>query len=372
MKIAFLTNNLAKTGPNIQLLNLVQELVKIQNMQIAVFTLTGEPKNSLIEDFKIMVQVFCYKIKYSQIMKKKYTDIYNKLNEFSPDIIHSQCMRADYLSAKMAHITPKICTVHCCMGLDYCYTYGTAMGLVMKVMHSKAVKSLNQCICVSESVRQYSKKHLQIHNSISIKNGVNTEIYKPCSVEEKKQQKIKLGIPDDKMILISSGNLCRGKDPLWLANTFMQTTHQHKSVLIFLGDGELLNDMKLKFKENKNLIFPGRVNNIIEYLQVGDVFVSASKTEGFPMAAIEALSCGLPAVLSNIEPHIELSEAAGSCWIYDKANPRTFAAALDKIMDMNLNELKENARKIAIGSLSSAIMAEKYFQVYQSALNKRV
>ena len=42
------------------------------------------------------------------------------------------------------------------------------------------------------------------------------------------------------------------------------------------------------------------------YYHASDVFLSASRTEGMPYAVLEAAYCGLPLVLSDIEPHRQL------------------------------------------------------------------
>ncbi len=45
---------------------------------------------------------------------------------------------------------------------------------------------------------------------------------------------------------------------------------------------------------------PGEVDNVHEYLQAADVFVFPSEYEGFGMAVVEALACGLTAVVTKV------------------------------------------------------------------------
>ena len=52
-------------------------------------------------------------------------------------------------------------------------------------------------------------------------------------------------------------------------------------------------------------LFPPR-EDVGTYYGAADVFLSASRTEGMPYAVLEAASCGLPLVLSDIEPHRQL------------------------------------------------------------------
>jgi N-acetylgalactosamine-N,N'-diacetylbacillosaminyl-diphospho-undecaprenol 4-alpha-N-acetylgalactosaminyltransferase len=50
---------------------------------------------------------------------------------------------------------------------------------------------------------------------------------------------------------------------------------------------------------NSQLILPGRVKNVKDYLLENDCFVLSSNTEGFPNALLEAMAVGLPVISTN-------------------------------------------------------------------------
>ncbi|WP_159458975.1 glycosyltransferase [Fusobacterium sp.] len=118
-------------------------------------------------------------------------------------------------------------------------------------------------------------------------------------------------------------------------------------------DGKL-NDLKaiVKNLELENTIkFYGEIygKDKVKVLLESDVFLMPSRFEGHPMALIEALSYGLPAVVStgsNMREEIEQNDAG---WGAD-ANVNDFAFVLNKMLDeLNLCEKKgKNARKLAI------------------------
>src|SRR5690625_7535896 len=84
-----------------------------------------------------------------------------------------------------------------------------------------------------------------------------------------------------------------------------------------LGGGELQSACKALAGQTNNILIKGAVQNVAQYLQASDYFVSCSKAEGLPMAVIEALACGLPCLLSDISPHAEifkLSDSPGSLY----------------------------------------------------------
>lgn len=55
---------------------------------------------------------------------------------------------------------------------------------------------------------------------------------------------------------------------------------------------------KLDLEENVFLL--GYVDNIVEFYNSGKVFVLTSRTEGLPRSVLEAMSCGVPCVASNV------------------------------------------------------------------------
>ena len=77
-------------------------------------------------------------------------------------------------------------------------------------------------------------------------------------------------------------------------------------VAIFVGGGVLEAELRRAAHGDPRIRFTGHVNDVARYLQAADFFVSASRSEGMPSAVLEAIACGLPLVLSDIEPHREL------------------------------------------------------------------
>ncbi len=90
----------------------------------------------------------------------------------------------------------------------------------------------------------------------------------------------------------------KGFDRLLVA--FGKLAHKHPNwQLVIIGEGELRSDLqqlieRLGLKEKVTLA--GFVNNPVDVLRNSEFFVLSSRTEGFPYALLEAMSCGLPAI----------------------------------------------------------------------------
>ncbi len=85
-------------------------------------------------------------------------------------------------------------------------------------------------------------------------------------------------------------------------------------------------------------------------------FISASKFEGLGMPVVEAMSFGLPAILSDIAPHHEIS--MGKAVFFDANNPKDLASKMSK-MDFSKREYA-NAIK---GLFSEENTSDKYIQL---------
>jgi glycosyltransferase involved in cell wall biosynthesis len=105
-----------------------------------------------------------------------------------------------------------------------------------------------------------------------------------------------------------------------------------------------------------------------EWMRCADVFLSCSEFEGMPLAPIEALGSGIPAVLSQIPGHEFLGAYAD---LYSLESPRIGAQAVERVWDeMESNPvhyramLWERSRPIR-ESFTQAEMAKQYERLYE-------
>ena len=144
--------------------------------------------------------------------------------------------------------------------------------------------------------------------------------------------------------------------------------------LIIVGWGEEAEVQALKalVADNPNIKLTGFVNDPIEYYQCADVFVSASYAEGLPNTVLEAMSSGLPSILSDIGPHREMLKydtTAGV--IFDHFDVKSLMSALERSLSWDTESASRRAREMIVSSLSKYCMAAKYAAVYQNALNQK-
>jgi len=119
------------------------------------------------------------------------------------------------------------------------------------------------------------------------------------SPAEKIMSKKRIGWKD-KFIVLFVGRFIEIKGMDLLMNIAKTTKEVH---FAFIGDGPLKDKVIKEAAENENIIYVGRVPNeqLPKYYNAADIFCIPSKyEEGFGRVIIEAISCGVPVIGSNI------------------------------------------------------------------------
>ena len=119
-----------------------------------------------------------------------------------------------------------------------------------------------------------------------------------------------LGVWEDGEIILFVGGINIRKGVHLLVDAFMSVEKDfHSLKLLIVGptykyDQKYINDIKEKIASakmgDKIILTEKNVTNVNDYMQCSDIFVLPSKQEGFPISIIEAMSCGLTVVGSDI------------------------------------------------------------------------
>lgn len=361
MKVIYVVSSLEKCGPINVLYNMVKEVNTVHKCLIV--TLSPENEKSMIKEFlNLGIEIVHLNLDRNE-KKKKYT---NKLKElirkYRPDIIHTHGFRSDRFINRISkeysfkHVT----TLHNYPFSDYPNLYGTISGTLLAFMHMYTISRIDNKVACSYAVANRYKKRKMSKISV-IQNGVNRNVYKPISNNEKTKLRKKLELPQDKVIVISTGALIKRKRPKKLLKVFSKYD-SNKVLFLILGDGKLLNELTKYSAPNIELL--GSVRNVVDYIQASDVFISNSKAEGLPMAMLEAASVGLMIVGSDIEPHREVKQIYNKKTIlYHGQRMRDISEGLTESINKSIN-LLDNEEEPFI--LSSYRMANKYVEYYNN------
>lgn len=122
----------------------------------------------------------------------------------------------------------------------------------------------------------------------------------------------KNNIKDSTIVIGHVGRFFEQKNHEFLIDVFEEYHRDNPdSLLVMLGDGELIKKIKSKAAQKKlegSVCFLGNRSDVADWYQAMDMFVLPSFYEGFPVVGVEAQTSGLPCLFSDgITPEIQIS-----------------------------------------------------------------
>lgn len=112
-----------------------------------------------------------------------------------------------------------------------------------------------------------------------------------------------------------------------------------------------------------------KTNEIHKKYQDADYFCLPSFYEGTPNVLCEAISCGLPAVVSNVCDNAIYAQAGRNAQLFNPNDHTEIAEQIQKMLlqtDEEYQRYRIASREIAINKLSSETFISKYLQILRS------
>ena len=251
------------------------------------------------------------------------------------------------------------------------------IGYTLEKMSLKYVANrASTVVAISEYVQALLKKNYGISSQV-IRNGVDTELLRPVSFEEKGALRARMGIPEGKVVILFVGRLYPYKDPLTLVRSIPKIISELPNcVFTFIGDGPLrksiLSEMvKMGLKDFVRLIPYLPRSELIEWFQVADAYVSTSPTEMLGFSVLEAMSCGVPVVAADSGGAVEVLGNSG-VFFPSRDEGALAEKILAVIQDDDLNSRKGQAgREIVLKRFEWKDVAKRYAEQYQRLIVHR-
>jgi len=285
------------------------------------------------------------------------------------EIVHAHAAR-DYIPASLAcriAKTPKfVLTRHVLFPL--------------KSFHRFALSNLSKAIAVSSAVEANLQKIFPKDKIALVSNGIDVEIWANANREMlRKEFRFKHNISFDIFVIGTIGELkiLKGhKDFILAAQIITQKFPEARFVIVGRDNSfkqtlrrDLKNLVEASGLEDRFLWLEW-VEETASFFSALDVFVSASHSESFGLAILEAMASGTAIVATETEGTKELfSENTGK--IVSVKNPLKLAeAAIEFLEDKHSRKIYgENARKTARGNFTLEEMIAKTEKLYYSVLS---
>ena len=222
-------------------------------------------------------------------------------------------------------------------------------------------------ICVSEYLSQYYSEKYNVKTE-KIVNGVEIKEQIPegdcCK---------KFNLSKNEYIMFV-GRMVPEKAPDILIEAFKQVSSGKKLVIVGgeAGTDTYFAHLKKLAKDDERIVFTDYLyeKDIQEIYSNALCYISASKLEGLPITVLEAMSYGLPLVLSDIGPHSEVMQLNSNMGVSFKTNDiNACKEAIEEILSKRPEELSamsENSFNVVKKEFSWEKVSKLTDQVYRN------
>ncbi len=226
-----------------------------------------------------------------------------------------------------------------------------------QIAAKKVARSLyNRCSLLI--VPSSSTEELFLWNNIRTKStivylGVDTTKFVPLPPEQKVEIRKELGFHAEDIIIGYHGRISHEKDLITILRAFTRVQLKYpQTKLLIVGDG--VEKIKRQLASRNNVWLVGSKNNPVPYLQIMDIYCLSSLTETTCLSMLEAMSCGLPAVSTEVGFIRNYIRNNVNGLFFEKQNPYHLARQVERLIaDPTLRfKLGEMARRTVVEKFS--------------------
>jgi glycosyltransferase involved in cell wall biosynthesis len=295
------------------------------------------------------------------------------LRRVKPDVLQTWMHHADFVGgwcARIAGIKHVVWGIHCReihanpgeseirMRL-----FRALIGASSRVVPERVIS------CSEAAIEDHVRLGYQRQSMTWVPNGIDTSRFAPDS-EARSSLRQELRVPENAPLIGFIGRFHEMKDlSTWLrAAALLQTWKPETHFWLCGGEEHELGDCPraaLSVMPHRNQIHftPFRADPQRVYPAL-DVFSLSSRTEACPMTIMEAMSCGIPCVTTDVGDCARLLEGAGS--VVPTRDPEALARAWEQTLAAP--PASAEVRKFAVARFDIATATRGYEKVYQEVL----
>jgi N-acetyl-alpha-D-glucosaminyl L-malate synthase BshA len=233
-----------------------------------------------------------------------------------------------------------------------------------------SISASDSITAVSEFLRKETITEFKVDKPISvIHNFVDSDEFRPDRDEALRRRLA----PAGERLLVHVSNFRKVKNLPAVVEVFAGVREETPSRLLLIGDGPELEATERQVHElglREHVVFMGDQEYVAAILPVCDVFLLPSEHESFGLAALEAMSCGVPVVGSHVGGLHEVIVDGLTGYL---CNPRDVPCMIQLVRGLLEDEGKRaamgaEARKRAVEHFAVADIVREYMDVYRGLM----
>ncbi len=363
-KILFTIPNFDTAGSGKALLNLCSRLDKnIFTSQISC----SHSKGSLFK--KVISSGIPFYINENQVdMKPRLEGVFKcyQLSKFfkqiNIDLIHSFHYGPDYSEALAAKIA----------GIPWVYTkknmnWGGSSKNGWKI---RSILSSHILIQNRDMQNLFFKKSKK---TSLVPRGVDTTKFFPNKKKESLTKKY--NILEGEVVILTVANLSKVKGIDLLLKAFIKLSYKYNFIRLFLvGNknseyGRMIETTARESLFKSNIHFVGKVDEVIDYYSIADIFVlpTIKKGEGCPVSLLEAMSCGVSPVGSNVSGIKDILDPFPKL-LFSPGDADSLAGKMENLISEKKDK-KKIYRRYILDKYDINVEVKAHEKIYKSLLN---
>jgi len=250
----------------------------------------------------------------------------------------------------------------------------------------RALKKCDRVIAVADSVREYlvwrdldPRKIDVIHNAVDLAR-IEAAAREVCPVtadllnRTRPAASSRDGGRDRLPVIASIGRLSPVKNHRLLLEAARIVLQHERVMFVVVGDGPERASLERLAREAgvaEHVMFVGWLENPYPLLSAADLLVLTSKSEGLPIAVLEAMALRKPVVATRVGGVSEVIRDGVSGDLVEPGNPEVLAAALARMLADSRRRMAFGlaGREIVEKEFSHDAMVRKLGDVYRSLLD---
>lgn len=375
-------------GVSTSILMLEHALTKLGH-EVFIITVSDNKKDYVLENNGHILRLpsvnlaNCYDYKMTSVYPVKAVNMIKKMNL---DVIHSNVEFTVGIFARVVSEQLSIPLVHTYHTNWEDYThYITKNKKILDDICKKLLKYLvvffedktvTELIVPSNKIYNLFKDKYKFTKNIHIiQTGIETSKFYKENFNQKdiNSLKKKLGIKKKDFVVMTVSRLAKEKRVDRIINNHKELVKKYSNMkLLIVGDGPDIDKLKDEAKSlgvSDSVIFTGKVplNDIPIYYQLGNVFVTASKSETQGLTVVEAISSSLPVVAVKDDSFVNsvIEDFNGFVFTDDEKYINSISKLYE---DKELYNRLSNQSRLLSEDFSSEYFALKVLKVYETAI----
>ena len=288
------------------------------------------------------------------------------IKENDIELVHAQFSRENYLACLAKILGSKANVIYTSHVIN-------ADGGIKRVLNRIIGKINAKIIAVSQAVLKDLKASNFPEGKLTLLyNGI--ELPDLAANQEESERVAKFRLSEDEVLLVNVSRFSPEKGLDYLLEQFKSAYEKNRALkLVLVGDGEQRQEIVKQIKElalEDAVVLTGYQNRPVELIRACDIYVSSSRAESLGYSILEAMSCALPIIATDVGGCKELVNVDSDCGYLVEFGSDVFAQRILELSEdqARRKELGENARAYVRENFPKDRMMRETVRIYRQYL----